>query len=143
MEHVESSSVYTMNVEDVILSTTYAPPNLLESLQENQDARGYILLARARFPFGIVESLSDRVMGFRQKPLLKDKVCSGLYAFTKEGVRKYFPRKGNFEDRTLPMMAQDNVLSSEQLEGERLTINNIKQLEAVRERLINKQHGFK
>ena len=142
MEYVASSSFYVMNVDDVIISTTYAPSNLLEALQANQGALGLILLARARFPFGIVESLSDRVVGFRQKPLLDFKVCSGHYAFTKDGVRNYFPRKGNFEDEALQMMAQDNALYSKELEGEWLTINNIKQLEAARQRLIKNHHLF-
>jgi D-glycero-alpha-D-manno-heptose 1-phosphate guanylyltransferase len=136
IEHVDSSSVYVMNVDDVILSKTYAPSLLLETFQKNQDAQGSILLTRAQFPFGIVEVSSDRVQGFKQKPWLDYKICSGHYAFTKEGVRKYFPQKGNFEDTALQRMAHDNVLYSTELDGDWLTINNIKQLDAARQKLI-------
>jgi NDP-sugar pyrophosphorylase family protein len=136
IEHVDSSSVYVMNVDDIILSETYAPSILLETFQKNQDAQGSILLTRAQFPFGIVEVSSGRVQGFKQKPWLDYKICSGHYAFTKDGVRKYFPQKGNFEDTALQRMAHDNVLYSTELDGDWLTINNIKQLDAARQKLI-------
>ena len=136
IELVDSSSVYVMNVDDIIISKTYTPSTLLETFQKNQGAQGSILLTRTQFPFGIVEASSDRVQGFKQKPWLDYKICSGHYAFTKDGVRKYFPQKGNFEDTALQRMAYDNVLHSMELDGDWLTINNIKQLEAARQKLI-------
>jgi len=69
-----------------------------------------VLLSRATFHFGIVETSNSRVTGFRQKPRLDYKVCTGHYAFTKNGVQKYFPLKGNFEDSALQTMAEDCVL---------------------------------
>ena len=99
-----------MNVDDILISETYTPQDLLETLQENKDALGSILLAKTRFPFGIVETASKRVKGFRQKPKLDYKICSGHYAFAKGGIRKYFPRRGNFENKVLQRMAQDDCL---------------------------------
>ena len=80
--------------------------------------------------------MGSRVTGFKQKPMLDFKVCSGHYAFTKEAVEKYFPERGNFEDAALPKMARDGVLNSLELKGEWITINNIKQLEAAKKKLI-------
>ncbi len=134
-EQVESSIFYVMNVDDILLSETYTPLNLLETLEENRHALGAILITQTRFPFGIVETSSNRVTKFKQKPLLSHKICSGHYAFAKKGVGKYFPRKGSFEDKALPRMARDNVLYSKELEGEWITINNIKELEVARRRL--------
>jgi NDP-sugar pyrophosphorylase family protein len=51
-------------------------------------------------------------------------------------VRKYFPQKGNFEDTALQRMAQNNVLHSTELDGDWITINNLKQLEVARQKLI-------
>jgi len=136
IEHVEDEIFYVMNVDDILISETYTPQNLLETLKENMDALGSILLAKTRFPFGIVETSSERVKGFRQKPWLDYKICSGHYAFTKEGVRKYFPQKGNFENTALQRMAQDDCLYCKELKGEWITINNMKQLEAARQRLM-------
>jgi NDP-sugar pyrophosphorylase family protein len=136
IELVDSSYVYVMNVDDIILSKTYTPSILLETFHKNQSAQGSILLTRTNFPFGIVEVSNGRVQGFKQKPLLDYKICSGHYAFTKDGVRKYFPQKGNFEDTALQRMAQNNVLHSTELDGDWITINNLKQLEVARQKLI-------
>ena len=135
VEQVESSFFYVMNVDDLLISETYTPFNLLTILQENPEVQGSVLLSRARFPFGIVETSNSRVTGFRQKPVLDHKVCTGHYAFTKTGVRKYFPLKGNFEDSALQTMADNSVLNSLELEGEWITVNNIKQLEAATQSL--------
>jgi NDP-sugar pyrophosphorylase family protein len=136
IKQVKDDIFYVMNVDDILISETYTPQDLLETLQENKDALGSILLAKTRFPFGIVDTSNKRVRGFRQKPKLDYKICSGHYAFAKEGVRKYFPRKGDFENKVLPRMAQHNCLYCEELNGEWITVNNIKQLEAAKERLM-------
>ena len=86
-------------------------------------------------PFGIVETSSNRVTGFREKPVLDYKISSGHYAFTREAVKKYFPEKGNFEDAALPEMARDKVLYSLDLDGEWITVNNMKQLEEAKKKL--------
>ena len=136
IEQVEDDIFYVMNVDDILISETYTPQNLLEILQENKDALGSILLAKTRFPFGIVETSSTRIAGFRQKPWLDYKICSGHYAFTKRGVRKYFSKKGDFENKVLQRMAQDNCLYCKELKGEWITVNNIKQLETAKQRLM-------
>lgn len=132
---VDSSSFYLMNVDDLILSDSYAPEELVKVLERYEGSMGSVLLGRTRFPFGIVETMSSRVTGFKQKPLLDYKVCSGHYAFTKEGVETYFPERGNFEDVALPKMARDGVLYSLELGGEWITVNNFKQLEAAKKKL--------
>lgn len=73
--------------------------------------------------------------GFRQKPVLDYDICSGYYALDVEGVEGYFPERGGFEDTALPGMAANGVLYSRALEGEWITINNLKQLEAARQKL--------
>ena len=135
LELLDSSRFYLMNVDDIILSDGYGPGDLLSVLDGFDGALGSVLLGRARFPFGVVETRSSRVVGFRQKPILDFRVCAGHYAFTVEGVERYFPSRGNFEDGALQRMARDGVLYSLDLEGEWITVNNVKQLEAARRRL--------
>ena len=138
IEQVKTSPFYVMNIDDILISQTYKPVSLLESIYENSNAKGSILLARTRFPYGIVDTSGSRIIGFRQKPLLDHKICCGHYAFTKEGVETYFPEKGNFEDAALQNMARDGVLYCKELEGEWITVNNIKQLEEAKQRLTVK-----
>ena len=132
---LESPSFYLMNVDDIILSNTYMPEKMLKILERHERSMGSVLLGRTRFPFGVVETSRNRVTGFKQKPILDYKICSGHYAFTKEGVETYFPARGNFEDVALPKMARDGVLHSLELEGEWVTVNNLKQLETAKHKL--------
>lgn len=134
-KYIKSSNFYVMNVDDILISTTYTPSNLIANLYHNSDAVGSILVGKTRFPFGIVETSNNKVKGFKQKPWLTYKVCLGHYAFTKEGVRKYFPQKGNFEDTALPNMAVTNILYYVEFDGEWITVNNIKQLEHLQQKL--------
>jgi len=135
LDLLSSDAFYLMNVDDIILSDEYEPKKLLDILNDFDGALGSILLGGTRFPFGIVETESFRVVGFKQKPFLNFKVCTGHYAFKIEGVRKYFPLLGNFEDEALQLMAVDGVLYSYELNGEWITVNNVKQLEAARKKL--------
>jgi NDP-sugar pyrophosphorylase family protein len=130
-----SSMFYLMNVDDIILSDSYGPNTLLGILESFDGALGSVLLGRTRFPFGVAETMGNRVVGFRQKPILDFKVCTGHYAFFREGVERYFPKRGNFEDEALHRMARDGLLYSLELEGDWVTVNNVKQLEASRRRL--------
>lgn len=134
-ELVESPEFYLMNVDDIILSDSYEPEELLKVLEKHEGSMGSVLLGKTRFPFGIVETLSSRVTGFRQKPVLDFKICSGHYALTREGVERYFPERGDFESSALPSMASDGALFSMMLDGDWITVNNLKQLEAVKNRL--------
>jgi len=135
LEHVEVPIFYLMNVDDFLISDSYKSTHLQEIHKNFPKAAGVVLLARTRFPFGVVKTQSNRVTRFRQKPMLNFKVCEGHYTFTKEAVEEYFPEKGNFEDAALPRMARKRCLYSYEFEGEWITINNIKQLEKARERL--------
>jgi NDP-sugar pyrophosphorylase family protein len=96
---------------------------------------GSVLLGKTNFPYGVVETADGLVTGFRQKPVLPYDICVGHYAFTGEAVERYFPERGGFEDKTLPRMAGDGVLHSLRLEGEWVTVNNLKQLEEARKKL--------
>jgi NDP-sugar pyrophosphorylase family protein len=99
-----------------------------------------VLLSTTEFPYDVVETNSDLVKGFVQKPILDFKVNAGHYAFTKNAIEAYFPEKGNFVDLMLPKMAQDRRLYSHEFLGEWVTINNIKQLERAKHRLHSILH---
>lgn len=135
VEMLGSSRFYLMNVDDIILSDGYGPGDLVGVLEEHDGSMASVLLGRTRFPFGVVKTSSSRVTGFMQKPVLDFHVCAGHYALDMEGVAGYFPERGGFEDTALPRMAADGVLYSRVLEGEWITINNLKQLEAAKSKL--------
>ena len=71
------------------------------------------------------------IVGFREKPLLEDKVVSaGIYLFN-HGISEYLPEVGSMEKLTFPVLAQKRLLKAYRAKwkGERwLTVNSIKDL---------------
>lgn len=81
-------------------------------------------------PFGIVEIDGNGIVGFKEKPILKDKLVSiGIYMFNR-AILDYLPTREAIEKTTFPMLAKNRFLKAYRLrENERwLTINSIKDL---------------
>jgi mannose-1-phosphate guanylyltransferase len=66
-----------------------------------------------RSTFGVVElDKNSDVLGFVEKPQIKDRwINAGVYYFTKE-VFKYLPENGNMETTALPLMAKEKKLKA-------------------------------
>ena len=81
-------------------------------------------------PFGIIEIDGNDIVGFKEKPILKDKLVStGIYMFNR-AILDYLPTREAIEKTTFPMLAKNRFLKAYRLgENERwLTINSIKDL---------------
>ena len=81
-------------------------------------------------PFGIIEVEGDNIVGFREKPLLQDKLVStGVYMFN-HSILEYLPTKESIEKTTFPKLAKEKLLKAYRLEKNEhwLTINSIKDL---------------
>jgi mannose-1-phosphate guanylyltransferase len=83
----------------------------LTRLHRGQSAA--LALVPLRSPFGIVElDENSDVLGFVEKPQIKDRwINAGVYHFTKE-VFKYLPENGNIEVTALPVMAREKKLKA-------------------------------
>jgi NDP-sugar pyrophosphorylase family protein len=70
--------------------------------------------------------------------------CRARYSLTREIIEQHFPDRGNFEDPILPQMASNKQLQYPNLDGEWITINNIKRLDQTKQRLteINTTNNF-
>jgi len=81
-------------------------------------------------PFGILEIEGDDIIGFKEKPILEDKLVSvGIYVFN-HAILDYLPLKGTIEKTAFPMLAERRLLKAFRLgKDERwLTINSVKDL---------------
>ena len=89
-----------------------------------------IAISPMRSPYGIIEIRGNDIIGFKEKPILEDKLVStGIYIFSHE-ILDYLPRKGALEKITFPLLAEKNLLKAYKL-GENelwMTINSIKDL---------------
>jgi mannose-1-phosphate guanylyltransferase len=85
----------------------------LDPTRLNNEQSAALALVPLRSPFGIVELDKNLyVLGFVEKPQIKDRwINAGVYYFTKD-VFKYLPENGNIEVTALPVMAKENKLKA-------------------------------
>jgi len=133
-EQVEDERVYVMNVDDIVF---YDP----KKLYEYANSGAAILVAKPALPFGRVLTEDTYVTEFAQKPQLDFHVSTGHYVFETSIIRQYFPDEGDLELKTLPKLADARLIRAYKYDGEWLTINTMKELLNVRERL--RKHNLK
>lgn len=138
---VTSDKVYVMNVDDIVLSDFYTPDELMDTIGSGFSAS--ILTSRGMFPYGIIKSRGRRVITFDQKPIMDFKVSMGHYAFTVSGIKKTFPKKGDFETSILPNLARDKLLTFMDLDGTWVTTNTWKELVSARKLVAAHQSRMK
>ena len=85
----------------------------LDPTRLNNGQSAALALVPLRSPFGVVELDKNLdVLGFVEKPQIKDRwINAGIYFFTKE-VFKYLPENGNIEVTALPIMAKEKKLKA-------------------------------
>lgn len=89
-----------------------------------------IAVSPMRSPYGIIEVRGNDIIGFDEKPILRDKLVStGIYIFNHE-ILDYLPRKGALEKITFPLLAEKKLLKAYKLDHNELwmTINSVKDL---------------
>uniref|UniRef100_A0A7C2FP29 Nucleotidyltransferase family protein n=1 Tax=Thermosphaera aggregans TaxID=54254 RepID=A0A7C2FP29_9CREN len=110
-EHILSKTDVFLVVNGDIL-TDLDPKLLVEKLESTNGLLGVIASIPLPSPYGVLEISGDRVIGFTEKPLLKDYwINAGVYALKPEALR-YFPEKGDLEKTAFPVMARDGVLGT-------------------------------
>lgn len=71
-----------------------------------------ISLVPLRSPFGVVRVDGDDVMSFVEKPIIQDYwMNAGVYVM-KSSVIPYFPKKGDLERYTFPILASQRMISA-------------------------------
>ncbi len=88
--------------------TNIDPRKLLEALEGNVIAA--IATVPLRSPYGVLDIEGDRVVGFREKPTLRDHwINAGVYALRKDIV-EFLPERGDVERSTFPLLASRRQL---------------------------------
>lgn len=101
-----------------------------------------IAVSPLKSPFGIVELLEDKIVGFKEKPIITDKfVSTGIYVFNKK-IKDYLPQFGAIENITFPKLAEMGILKAYKISSNErwTTVNTIKDLSKAEEEL--KLMGF-
>jgi len=89
-----------------------------------------IAVSPMKSPFAVLEIDGNNIVGFREKPVLEDKLVSaGIYVFN-HAILDYLPLQGSVERLTFSVLAEMRLLKAYRL-GENemwLTINSVKDL---------------
>lgn len=103
-----------------------------------------IAVSPMRSPFGILEIEGEDIVGFKEKPILNDKLVSvGIYMFN-HAILDYLPVKGAIEKTAFPLLAKKRLLKACRLgENEQwFTVNSVKDL-SVAEKGFKSMRGLK
>ncbi|MEM4655061.1 MAG: nucleotidyltransferase family protein [Thermosphaera sp.] len=140
-EHILSrANVFLVVNGDII--TNLDPTRLIEKLDSTPGLLGVIASIPLPSPYGVLEINGDRVLGFAEKPMLKDYwINAGVYALKPEAL-KYFPDKGDLEKTAFPAMAREGVLGTVQYVNVFWkAIDTYKELEEA-SRILSEKYGW-
>ncbi|MEM0505982.1 MAG: nucleotidyltransferase family protein [Thermosphaera sp.] len=140
-EHILSrANVFLVVNGDII--TNLDPTRLIEKLDSTPGLMGVIASIPLPSPYGVLEINGDRVLGFAEKPMLKDYwINAGVYALKPEAL-KYFPDKGDLEKTAFPAMAREGVLGTVQYVNVFWkAIDTYKELEEA-SRILSEKYGW-
>ena len=105
---------------------------------------GYLIslfVTRMRSPFGVVDLDSDRITGFREKPLLDVFINAGIYYIKKESFPFFLEGYDSTEIETsvFPALAKRRLLLAYFEDGEWIGIDSEKELEAARKEFQHRE----
>jgi NDP-sugar pyrophosphorylase family protein len=115
--------------------------NFQKMLQMFEAARSPVLaLTQPVSPYGVIEVEGDRVIDFREKPVLNFWINAGITIFTRESL-KYFPEKGMIEYDVYPKLVRDKKLFAFKMrEGSLwMAIDTAKDIENAEKILLNRR----
>ncbi|MEM4524736.1 MAG: sugar phosphate nucleotidyltransferase, partial [Methanothermobacter sp.] len=98
-----------------------------------------IFITKMRSPYGIVEISGDKIIDFKEKPLLNYYINAGVY-FAKEPLDFGDFETGDIEKTVFPMMAKENKLGFYKEDGLFwMAIDTSKELEEIRKEYKNRE----
>ena len=98
-----------------------------------------LTLAKLVSPYGVIDIEGNRIVQFREKPVLKLWINAGITIFTKENL-KYFPKEGMIEYHVYPNLVKDKKLFAFKMRENSfwIAIDTEKDIETARKMLLNR-----
>jgi NDP-sugar pyrophosphorylase family protein len=107
----------------------------LGDFHKHQKGTATVTVAPLPSPYGVVDLDGADIIAFREKARIESvNVSIGVYAFQQE-ILDYLPRTGNIERSAFPRLAAERKLRAYRQNGFWMTVNTIKDLREVEERL--------
>jgi mannose-1-phosphate guanylyltransferase len=137
--HVPDEEFLAMNGDEL------TNMNLTKFIDFHLAQRGIATVAVSpmQSPYAVLEIKGTNIIGFKEKPLLEDKLVSaGIYVFNHE-ICDYLPQVGKIEETAFPKLAKKGLLKAYPMgKNERwLTVNSVKDL-SVAEKEFSSLRGI-
>lgn len=133
--HVKDENFLAMNGDEL---TNLNLAKFVEFHLQNK-AVATIAVSPMQSPFAVLEINGNDIIGFKEKPVLEDKLVSaGIYVFN-HTISDYLPISGSVEKTAFPSLAEKRLLKAYRLgANERwLTINSVKDLSVAEKEFIS------
>jgi mannose-1-phosphate guanylyltransferase len=133
--HVKDENFLAMNGDEL---TNLNLAKFVEFHLQNK-AVATIAVSPMQSPFAVLEINGNDIIGFKEKPVLEDKLVSaGIYVFN-HAISDYLPISGSVEKTAFPSLAEKRLLKAYRLgANERwLTINSVKDLSVAEKEFIS------
>ncbi|WP_338604588.1 NDP-sugar synthase [Sulfolobus tengchongensis] len=100
-------------------------------------------LVPLKSPYGIVETRDDKIVEFKEKPILENYwINAGIYMMSNK-IFKYLPEKGDMEKTTFPKLARESLLLGVKYNNVYWrSIDSIKDIEEASEDLLKMRSGL-
>lgn len=136
MEHLKNNEQCVIRNGDVV-----ADLNIKKMIEqgEKSDYPLLIFITKMLSPYGIVEISGDRLVSFKEKPILNYYINGGVY-FSKGSIDFGDFEKGDIEKSVFPMLAKENKLGYYKEDGLFwMAIDTSKELEEIRKEYQNRE----
>jgi NDP-sugar pyrophosphorylase family protein len=130
--HVPDSEEYLIATNGDNVNTQPLAPMVRQHTRTG--AAATLLLTQLRSPYGIVQQRGNRIVGFREKPLLPHWLNAGVYVLNREFFHR-LPDKGDHEDALLPQLAAEERLYGFKSNSYWKAIDTVKDLNEATEQL--------
>jgi len=104
--------------------------NKLAEFHLKNNSFATVVMSPLKSPFGVINvDKDDFIISFIEKPIFDNLLVStGIYMFNKK-ILDHIPEKGSIERSTFSILANNKKLKGYRIDGDWITINNIKDLQ--------------
>jgi NDP-sugar pyrophosphorylase family protein len=133
LKHVPASEEQVIGANGDVISHE----NLSAMIERHKRSRNMatVLLRPLPSPYAVVQiDRRDKIMGFREKPLLPVWINAGVYVMNR-GIEALLPEKGDHEDTTFPQLAEQRRLGGFRSNAFWRSVDSFKDLRETEEEL--------
>ena len=140
LKYIKSKELFGVCYGDIFANITFRQQlSLLKSKKIYAVLTGY----NERSPYGHLNTKNKLIIGFKEKPVLKDPINIGFYFFKKQIFKNMkFKKYEDLETHFLPKLSRSRKIALHMHKGYHFTVNTQKDLAEVKKIYKNNKYFF-